>query len=155
MPENNNVELRSEEVQEIMNRVPPAILRCGIIVIAVAVAILIGIASFITIPVTESCKVVITNTGCPPQAVIYITPSALPTVLSGSTTATLSSPLISADPVVATISAVRTDTLVGGAYPAILSLPPLIAIPRRPQLIEATADVTVSSKTLFTHLRSF
>ena len=56
MPLNNNMELRSEEVQEVMNRIPPAIQRWGLIVTSFIVAIFFTISYYIKIPITEECK---------------------------------------------------------------------------------------------------
>lgn len=56
MPLNNNIELRSEEVQEVMNRIPPAIQRWGLIVTSFIVAIFFTISYYIKIPITEECK---------------------------------------------------------------------------------------------------
>lgn len=84
MPHNNDIELRSEEVQEIMNRVPPAILRCGITVMALIVATFFAIAFFIEIPVTEDCTFTMDTDKT--KNIIYMSQSALKSVQSGDTT---------------------------------------------------------------------
>lgn len=56
-----NIELRSEEVQELMGRIPPVILRVGITVILVFAILIIIASNFIKYPDTISVPIVINN----------------------------------------------------------------------------------------------
>lgn len=87
MPDNNNIELRSDEVQEVMNRIPPAIQRWGITIIALVVLIFVSIACFVRIPVMEECKfTIIWEDGeSEPTAKIFISALALQSVLLNDT----------------------------------------------------------------------
>ncbi len=58
MQENGERNLRSEEVREIMNRIPPIIQRWGITIMAIILTILCFIANYIKIPIVEECNFV-------------------------------------------------------------------------------------------------
>ena len=64
-----NIELRSNEVQEVMNHIPPAILRYGITVLAVIVCVLVIGCAFFSYPDTVEAEFTLT-TQSPPA---YIT----------------------------------------------------------------------------------
>ena len=68
MTENNNIELRSEEFQEVLSSVPPWILRWGISTLAIIVVILLVGSAFFKYPDVLSSQVVLT--GSTPPAVI-------------------------------------------------------------------------------------
>lgn len=100
MPHNNDIEIRSEEVQEVMNRIPPTIQRWGITVLALIVGVLLAIANFVKIPVTQECDFTIyTGAGEDKLMVSIIIPeSAVPSVISNdSTEVVLHSELFSSD----------------------------------------------------------
>ncbi|MBR4922627.1 MAG: HlyD family secretion protein, partial [Bacteroidaceae bacterium] len=52
-----DIELRSEEVQEVMNKVPPAILRYGIGILATIVGILLAGSALFSYPETVQVEV--------------------------------------------------------------------------------------------------
>lgn len=56
-----NIELRSEEVQELMGKIPPAILRVGISVVLVFVVLIVIASNYIKYPETLSIPVVAKN----------------------------------------------------------------------------------------------
>ena len=68
MNEENNIELRSEEFQEILGSVPPWILRWGITTLAVIIVILLVGSAFFKYPDVLSSQIVLT--GSTPPAVI-------------------------------------------------------------------------------------
>lgn len=84
MPLNNDIELRCEEVQEVMNRIPPAIQLWGITVMALIVVIFFAIAYYVEIPVTEDCT--FTMDAKLAKNIIYLSPSALQSLKSKDTT---------------------------------------------------------------------
>jgi len=65
----SDIELRSEEVQEVMNRIPPAILRYGITVLLVIIATLLIVSAFFSYPDSIDTEFVLT-TQTPPAYVI-------------------------------------------------------------------------------------
>jgi multidrug resistance efflux pump len=69
MPENNQFELRSEEVQEILTRVPHWMIRWGSVVILFILLSLFAVAYMIKYPDIVSTQIVIT-THTPPQKVV-------------------------------------------------------------------------------------
>ncbi len=56
------IELRSEEVQELMGRVPPAILRIGISLVLLFVVLLLAVSCFVKYPETLSVSASVGNT---------------------------------------------------------------------------------------------
>jgi HlyD family secretion protein len=68
MDEENNIELRSEEFQEVLGAVPPWILRWGITVLAVIIVILLAGSAIFKYPDVLSSQVVLT--GSTPPAVV-------------------------------------------------------------------------------------
>lgn len=88
MSGNNNIELRSEEVQEVMNRIPPAIQRWGITTLALIVGVLLAIANFVEIPVTQECEFVIYTKAREDKLVVsmIIPESAIQSVISNDST---------------------------------------------------------------------
>ena len=60
-----NIELRSEEVQEVMNKVPPAILRYGIIILATIVLILLVGCAIFRYPETIQVEMTLTTLNPP------------------------------------------------------------------------------------------
>lgn len=69
MPENIDLELRSEEVQEILTRVPNWIIRWGNVVLLLLVVLVLGVSWMIKYPDLISTKIIIT-TAEPPQKLI-------------------------------------------------------------------------------------
>ncbi len=69
MPQSNDIEIRSEEVQEILTRIPGWIVRWGITVIFITVGLLLLASWFIKYPDTISANVVLT-TQTPPVEMI-------------------------------------------------------------------------------------
>jgi HlyD family secretion protein len=69
MNEEDNIELRSEEFQEVLGAVPPWILRWGITVLAVAIVILLVGSALIRYPDIIPSKVVLTG-AIPPAGVV-------------------------------------------------------------------------------------
>lgn len=78
--EEEDINLRSEEVQEIMGRVPPAIERYGITVIACVVLLLIVSSFFFRYPDTIDAPIVITNS-TPPVNIISKTSGKIVEIL--------------------------------------------------------------------------
>ena len=60
-----DIELRSEEVQEVMNKVPPAILRYGIGILATIVFVLLIGSAFFRYPETIQVEVTLTTLNPP------------------------------------------------------------------------------------------
>jgi multidrug resistance efflux pump len=69
MPDKEKIELRSEEVQEILTRIPPWIIRWGNILVLSIVLLLLSIAAIIKYPDIISAQIIIT-TQVPPQKII-------------------------------------------------------------------------------------
>lgn len=69
MPENNRFELRSEEVQEILTRVPHWMIRWGSVVVLFILLSLFAVAYMIQYPDIVSTQIIIT-TQTPPQKVV-------------------------------------------------------------------------------------
>lgn len=156
----NDIELRSEEVQEVMNRVPPAILRWGITVMAVIVAVFICLASFIKIPITEECPftMIWENNADYPTIKISIPPSAIQAVVSGDKTVRISSnalPNEFSNGIAAIITEVSSSVLPDGSYEAAVKLSPDIIelLSKDRIMINGTASIVVSHKTLFSSIR--
>lgn len=84
MPLNNNIELRSEEVQEVMNRIPPAIQRWGLTIMIVITGIFISIAFLVKIPITEECQFSVTweQEGSKPSIKVSLSNATATSVLS-------------------------------------------------------------------------
>lgn len=61
----NPIEIRSEEVQEIISRVPNGLIRWGVTVIFIVIVSLLGITWFIKYPDLLTAKVVITTNPAP------------------------------------------------------------------------------------------
>ena len=66
---NDNIELRSEEVQEILTRIPNWMIRWGTVVISIIILMLLFASWFIKYPDIVSTKIVITTT-IPPEKLI-------------------------------------------------------------------------------------
>jgi multidrug resistance efflux pump len=69
MPNQEEINLRSEEVQEILTRIPPWIIRWGNILVLSILLLLLAIAAIIEYPDIISAQIVIT-TQIPPQKII-------------------------------------------------------------------------------------
>ncbi len=69
MPENIDLELRSEEVQEILTRVPNWMIRWGNVVLLLLVVLVLGVSWMLKYPDLISTKIIIT-TAEPPQKLI-------------------------------------------------------------------------------------
>lgn len=63
--QNKDIELRSEEVQEVMNKVPPAILRYGIGILATIVGILLAGSALFSYPETVQVEVTLSPSNPP------------------------------------------------------------------------------------------
>lgn len=56
-----NIEIRSENVRKIIGQIPPIIIRSGITVIGLVIALLLTVAAFIPYPDTLKAKVTVEN----------------------------------------------------------------------------------------------
>ena len=65
---NKDIELRSEEVQEVMNRVPPSILRYGIGILASIVVVLLMGSALFRYPETVQVEVTLSPWNPPPTS---------------------------------------------------------------------------------------
>jgi multidrug resistance efflux pump len=80
MPSENKIELRSEEVQEILTRIPNWMIRWGTIVVSTVIFMLLFTTWFIKYPDIVSAPIVIT-TNIPPEKVIATTTGKIETIL--------------------------------------------------------------------------
>ncbi|MFV8328469.1 HlyD family secretion protein [Flavobacterium sp. ZS1P14] len=80
MPKNKELELRSEEVQEILTRIPNWMIRWGTIVVSGVIFMLLFATWFIKYPDIVSAQIVIT-TNIPPEKVIAKTTGKIETIL--------------------------------------------------------------------------
>ncbi|SHN12192.1 HlyD family secretion protein [Flavobacterium xinjiangense] len=80
MPKNKELELRSEEVQEILTRIPNWMIRWGTIVVSGIIFMLLFSTWFIKYPDIVSAQIVIT-TNIPPEKVVAKTTGKIETVL--------------------------------------------------------------------------
>lgn len=80
MPEEKTIELRSEEVQEILTRIPNWMIRWGTIVVSGVIFMLLFATWFIKYPDIVSAQIVIT-TNIPPEKVIAKTTGKIETIL--------------------------------------------------------------------------
>ncbi len=93
MPEiKHNIELMSEEAQEVMNRIPPSIQRWGISIIAIIIATLIVFASTVKIPLTDTCDYKIEwDNDNHPDITLFIPSSSIQSVANGNNSIVLTS----------------------------------------------------------------
>lgn len=86
MPEiEHNVELMSEEAQEVMNRIPPSIQRWGISIIGIIIATLIVFASTVKIPLTDTCNFKLEwDNNDHPDITLFIPSSSIQSVVNGN-----------------------------------------------------------------------
>jgi hypothetical protein len=80
MEENKEIELRSEEVQDILTRVPHWMIRWGSVVIFVLLAMLLFVSWLVKYPDIVSSQIVIT-TAVPPQKLVAKTSGRIETLL--------------------------------------------------------------------------
>lgn len=80
MPEHKEIELRSEEVQEILTRIPHWIIRWGNIVILLLLFLILGASWFVRYPDMITTQVVIT-TGVPPEKMVARTSGEIEAIL--------------------------------------------------------------------------
>lgn len=80
MPNEKEIELRSEEVQEILTRIPNWMIRWGTIVVSTIIFMLLFATWFIKYPDIVSAPIVIT-TNIPPEKVISSTTGKIETIL--------------------------------------------------------------------------
>lgn len=93
MPSENKIELRSEEVQEILTRIPNWIIRWGTIVVSIVIIMLLFATWFVKYPDIVSAPIVIT-TNIPPEKVIAKTTGKIETILiQDKSTVTENTPL--------------------------------------------------------------
>lgn len=59
--ENKDIELRSEQVRKIIGQVPPLLVRSGIGIIAIIVALLLAVAAFVPYPETAEADITLTS----------------------------------------------------------------------------------------------
>ena len=59
--ENKDIELRSEQVRKIIGQIPPVLIRSGIGVIGVIVALLLAVAAFVPYPETTETDITLTS----------------------------------------------------------------------------------------------
>lgn len=60
--ENKDIELRSKQVRKIIGQVPPILVRSGISVIGLIVALLLAVAAFVPYPETADTDITLTDT---------------------------------------------------------------------------------------------
>jgi len=83
----HNIELMSEEAQEVMNRIPSSLIRWGITVIAIIIGLLIVCATIVKFPLQQTCEFILTWDSCKkasPCITIKIPSSAIQSVVNGS-----------------------------------------------------------------------
>lgn len=80
MPSENRIELRSEEVQEILTRIPNWMIRWGTIVVSTVIFMLLFATWFIKYPDIVSAPIVIT-TNIPPEKIIAKTTGKIEAIL--------------------------------------------------------------------------
>jgi multidrug resistance efflux pump len=80
MPSENKIELRSEEVQEILTRIPNWMIRWGTIVVSIIIFMLLFATWFIKYPDIVSAPIVIT-TNIPPEKVLAKTTGKIEAIL--------------------------------------------------------------------------
>lgn len=80
MPENKQIELRSEEVQEILTRVPNWMIRWGNVVILLLLILVLMISWFIKYPDIITTQIIIT-TQTPPEKLVARTSGRIETIL--------------------------------------------------------------------------
>ncbi|MBW4359320.1 HlyD family secretion protein [Flavobacterium taihuense] len=80
MPDEKEIELRSEEVQEILTRIPSWMIRWGTIVVSMIIFMLLFATWFIKYPDIVSAPILIT-TNIPPEKVIAKTTGKIETIL--------------------------------------------------------------------------
>lgn len=56
-----NIELRSEQVRKIIGQIPPVLVRSGISIIGVIIALLLAAAAFVPYPETVECNVTLSD----------------------------------------------------------------------------------------------
>lgn len=59
--ENKEIELRSEQVRKIIGQVPPTLVRSGISIIGIIVALLLAAAAFVPYPETVECDITLND----------------------------------------------------------------------------------------------
>ena len=59
--ENKDIELRSEQVRRIIGQVPPMLVRSGIGIIGLIVALLLAVAAFVPYPETADTDITLTG----------------------------------------------------------------------------------------------
>lgn len=80
MPENKQIELRSEEVQEILTRVPSWMIRWGNVVILLFLVLVLMISWFVKYPDIISTQIIIT-TQTPPEKLVVRTSGRIEAIL--------------------------------------------------------------------------
>lgn len=59
--ENKDIELRSEQVRKIIGQIPPALIRSGISIIGIIVALLLAVAAFVPYPETVEDEIILSK----------------------------------------------------------------------------------------------
>lgn len=59
--EDKDIELRSEQVRKIIGQIPPLLVRSGIGVIGIIMALLLAVAAFVPYPETAECDITLTD----------------------------------------------------------------------------------------------
>ena len=80
MPENNEIELRSEEVQEILTRVPHWMIRWGNIIVLIILLVMMMFSYFMKYPDILTTQVVITTQN-PPEKLVARTTGKIAKIL--------------------------------------------------------------------------
>lgn len=60
--ENKDIELRSDQVRKIIGQIPPVLIRSGMGIIGIIVALLLVVAAFVPYPETVDCNIIVTST---------------------------------------------------------------------------------------------
>ena len=59
--ESKDIELRSKQVRKIIGQIPPLLVRSGIGIIGIIIALLLAVAAFVPYPETTECDITLTD----------------------------------------------------------------------------------------------
>ena len=59
--ESKDIELRSKQVRKIIGQIPPLLVRSGIGIIGIIIALLLAVAAFVPYPETTECNITLTD----------------------------------------------------------------------------------------------
>lgn len=145
--------LRSKEVEEVMGRVPPTILRWSQAILSLILVILMAAVGLVEVPVTEKCGFLLTKADGnePPVITVFIPPRLIESVIEGNRNVTLISeafPSALGGVCRARIADIITDPLPDGTYVATARSESFDTL-RIAVNIRGAASVTVGTTKLF------